>query len=235
MMSVTELFYGPVEPTLIVHPQYAGFKRPNGQLNSENPYLIFPDEAFTYRRNPYMQRNAESYTPDETAVRPGHGAMHPYQAQYYVHGGNGASTLNPNASHGAGNQNHKQAQSPARARVLQPRNALNVQTVHFMVPLCCGKCEDRVKEQLLDQDDVLRVTCDQWKQRVSVTSSIAPEKLLRRLQKIKKRSTFWPHHQSGAVKVFNGNHVKAPRHQIQKTNDDDNQVGGNDENGSLQL
>lgn len=83
--------------------------------------------------------------------------------------------------------------------------------------------------------DVLRVTCDQWKQRVSVTSSIAPEKLLRRLQKIKKRSTFWPHHQSGAVKVFNGNHVKAPRHQIQKTNDDDNQVGGNDENGSLQL
>jgi len=26
------------------------------------------------------------------------------------------------------------------------------QTVHFMVPLCCGKCEDRVKEKLLDLD-----------------------------------------------------------------------------------
>lgn len=75
-----------------------------------------------------------------------------------------------------------------------------------MVPLCCGKCEDRVKEKLLDLDDVQGVTSDQWKQNVSVTSTVAPEKLLKRVQKIKKRTTFWLQQgQAGAVQVPNNN------------------------------
>ena len=31
------------------------------------------------------------------------------------------------------------------------------QTLHFKVPLCCEKCESRVKEQLLDVDGKLRI------------------------------------------------------------------------------
>ncbi|KAG0564748.1 hypothetical protein KC19_8G136400 [Ceratodon purpureus] len=243
MMTMTELFYGPIEPTWIVHPQYPVFKRPNGHINSENPYLIYPDEAFAHRRNPYMQRSALPYTTvahDGTQVRPGHGAMHPYQAQYFVQGANGANALNFNANHGGsnGNRNQKHGQSPARAGVLQPRNAMIIQTVHFMVPLCCDKCEDTVKEQLLDLEDVQRVSCDQWKQKVTVTSAIAPERLLKRLQKIKKRTIFWPHQQSGAIKVFNGNQVKgnqAHHHHNQKVNDSENLVGSDDENSFLQL
>lgn len=121
-----QLFYGPIEPTWFVHPQYRGAKPPNGLPNNENPYLIYSDDAFTYRRNPYMQQNAVPYTnmvaQDGNAVmRPGHvGATHPYQAQYFVHG------AHPNANLSEG-QNQKQAQSPARAGVLQPRNGMNVQ------------------------------------------------------------------------------------------------------------
>ena len=81
--------------------------------------------------------------------------------------------------------------------------------------------------------DVHRVTCDQWKQKVTVTSSIAPERLLKRLQKIKKRTTFWPHHKSGVVKVFDGNRVNnidaQQQQNVQKGNDHENPVGSNDE------
>jgi len=62
------------------------------------------------------------------------------------------------------------------------------------------------------------VTCDQWKQKVTVTSTIAPEKLLARLQKLKKRSTLWPQQVAGAVKVFNGNQVKDQQAQQQQQN-----------------
>ena len=110
-----QLFYGPVEPTWIVQPQCPMFK----SSNAENPYLIFPDEAFVHRRNPYMQRNGGLYR-----MRPGHGAMYPYQAQYFVHGANG---LNSHANHGNQVHHKHQGESPVRAGVLQPRNAMNVQ------------------------------------------------------------------------------------------------------------
>jgi len=231
-MTMTELFYGPIEPTWLVHPQYRnGAKRPNGQPtnNTANPYQIYSDDAFTYRRHPYMQQNAVPYTnmvPQDGTVR---GAVYPYQAQYFVHGGN------PNVNVIEG-MNQKQAQSPARNGVLQPRNGVNMQTLHFMVPLCCQKCEDKVKDQLLDLDDVQRVACDQWKQKVTVTSTIAPEKLLARLQKLKKRSTFWPQQVAGAVKVFNGNQVnqQAQQQQNNKSNNHNESQILVDENSLVQ-
>jgi copper chaperone CopZ len=232
MMTMTELFYGPIEPTWLVHPQNRTVaKRPNGQPtnNMANPYQIYSDDAFTYRRHPYVQQNAVPYTnmvPQDGAVR---GAVYPYQAQYFVHGGN------PNAIVVEG-MNQKQAQSPAKNGVLQPWNGVNMQTLHFMVPLCCEKCEDKVKNQLLDLDDVQRVTCDQWKQKVSVTSTIAPEKLLARLQKLKKRSTLWPQQVAGAVKVFNGNQVnqQAQQQQNNKSNNQNENQILTDENSSVQ-
>ncbi|KAG0600491.1 hypothetical protein M758_11G038500 [Ceratodon purpureus] len=243
MNTMTELFYGPVEPTWIVDPQYPGYRRPNENCYG-NPYAIYSDDAYTYRRNPYVQRNAVPYTmvaPEGAHYRPvPQGMMYPYQAQYLVHGaGNGAGNGGVHGVvNGAGNVAMapvsavnqvaevqgpaKQAPSPARPGVLQPRNVVNVQTVHFMVPLCCEKCESRVKEQLLDLDDVQRVTCDQWSQKVTVTSSIAADRLLKRLQKIKKRSTFWPQQQFNGGKGSNGNQVQLQQNQKlnQVTNDE---------------
>ncbi|KAG0608783.1 hypothetical protein M758_8G131900 [Ceratodon purpureus] len=116
MMSMQELFYGPNEPTWIVHPR----------------------RRYGKRRN-----------------------------YYRIHG-----------------------QCPACASVENHMPA--VQTVLFKVPLCCDKCVRTIKEEFLSLDDVERVACDQWTQQVTITSSIDPEKLLKRLQKFKKRSTFWP-------------------------------------------
>lgn len=84
--------------------------------------------------------------------------------------------------------------------------------------------------------DVQRVSCDQWKQKVTVTSSIAAEKLLARLQKIKKRSTFWPQQVAGAVTVFNGNQVNQQQKNQTKSNLNDNENQDiNDENSSVQV
>ena len=77
--------------------------------------------------------------------------------------------------------------------------------------------------------DVQRVTCDQWKQKVTVTSAgIAPERLLKRLQKIKKRTTFWPtHHQyNTSGDVVNGTNQLMKLH---KTTDR-SQLSQDDEN-----
>lgn len=223
MMTMTELFYGPIEPTWIVHPHNPGFKRPHPNYDPHyygNPYTIYTDDALTYRRNPYMQRNAVPYTmvaPQEVAGAvyrpPGPVMAYPYQAQYFAQeGSNGTITAMAPVAQGAQvvQTPAKNAQSPARPGVLQPRNNIaTFKTVHFMVPLCCEKCENTIKEQLLDLEDVERVTCDQWKQKVTVTSSVPAEKLLKRLQKIKKRSTFWPQQEfNGAVKVMNTNQAQ---------------------------
>ncbi|XP_024358899.1 uncharacterized protein [Physcomitrium patens] len=226
MMTMTELFYGPVEPTWIVHPHYPGFKRSNGYSNNYDPYTIYSDHAYTYRRNPYTQRNAvpsASAAQEGAALRPGQGVMHPYQTQYLAHGTNAANGANfspmspaPDTNLGGESQNQNLSQT---------RNVFGVQTLHFMMPLCCCKCEDRVREQLLDLDDVQRVACDQWNQKVTVTSGLAPEKLLMRLQKIKKRTTFWPQQSSDRAKVFNGNQ------QNQKLSNNENHVSNNDKHG----
>ena len=130
-----------MEPTWIVQPQVAGNKRPNENCYGNpygNPYAIYTDDAYAYRRNPYVQRNAVPYTmvaQEGVHYRPvPQGVMYPYQAQYFVHGGgNGGGnvvTAAPGAavSHVAELQSPaKQVQSPVRPGVLQPRNVVNVQ------------------------------------------------------------------------------------------------------------
>lgn len=146
-----QLFYGPVEPTWIVHPQYPGnYRRPSENCYG-NPYAFYTDDAYTYRRNPYVQRNAVPYTmvaQDQGApYRPVPQAMmHPYQAQYFVHGGGHGGGNVAMAPVSAVNQvaevqsPAKLVQSPARPGVLQPRNVVNVQVgifpSRFMVSGC---------------------------------------------------------------------------------------------------
>lgn len=116
-----QLFYGPVEPTWIVHPHYPGFKRSNGYSNNYDPYTIYSDHAYTYRRNPYTQRNAvpsASAAQEGAALRPGQGVMHPYQTQYLAHGTNAANGANfspmspaPDTNLGGESQNQNLSQT----------------------------------------------------------------------------------------------------------------------------
>ncbi|KAH9543191.1 hypothetical protein CY35_13G050500 [Sphagnum magellanicum] len=63
--------------------------------------------------------------------------------------------------------------------------------LELRVPLCCERCEERVKESLMDMDGVEGVLCDQSNQRVTVTGDVQPQKVLKRVKKIKKRSELW--------------------------------------------
>jgi hypothetical protein len=137
-----QLFYGPVEPTWIVHPQYPGNKRPSENCYG-NPYATYTDDAYTYRRNPYVQcRNQVPYTmvaQEGGAYRPvPQGTMYPYQAQYLVHGGGNAGMAGVNQVAEVNQSPAKLIQSPARGGgVLQPRNVVNVQVgifLNFQVP-----------------------------------------------------------------------------------------------------
>jgi copper chaperone CopZ len=63
--------------------------------------------------------------------------------------------------------------------------------LELKVPLCCERCEEKVKESLLDMDGVEGVLCDQSHQRVTITGNVQPQKALRRVKKVKKHSDFW--------------------------------------------
>jgi copper chaperone CopZ len=67
----------------------------------------------------------------------------------------------------------------------------NIPIVEFKVPLCCGKCEEKVKEELENVEGVYKVVCDQHNQRVTVSSTLDPQRLLKRVKRIKKNSHFW--------------------------------------------
>lgn len=63
--------------------------------------------------------------------------------------------------------------------------------VELTVPMCCEKCQEKVKEAVEEVEGVKNVICDQYNQRVTVTGFVDPLKLLRRVKKVKKRSTFF--------------------------------------------
>lgn len=69
--------------------------------------------------------------------------------------------------------------------------SFSVPIVEFSVPLCCGKCEEKVKEELENDEGVYKVVCDLHNQRVTVSSSRDPNWLLRRIKRMKKNSHFW--------------------------------------------
>jgi copper chaperone CopZ len=97
---------------------------------------------------------------------------------------------------------------PATHRTSIDRPALNtivsnIPIVEFMVPLCCGKCEEKVKEELENAEGVYKVVCDQHNQRVTVSSTLDPLRLLKRVKRVKKNSHFW----SESTHLRNVHHV----------------------------
>lgn len=60
--------------------------------------------------------------------------------------------------------------------------------IEMKVPLCCDKCERKVRQALEDCVGVKDVICDREKNRVTVTGFVDPYKALRRVKKIKPKS-----------------------------------------------
>ncbi|CAN5963866.1 unnamed protein product [Sphagnum jensenii] len=64
--------------------------------------------------------------------------------------------------------------------------------VEMIVPMCCTKCEEKVKESLLEMEGVEQVKTDQYNHRVTVTGFVDPIRVLKRVKKIKRGSDFMP-------------------------------------------
>lgn len=60
--------------------------------------------------------------------------------------------------------------------------------IELTVPMCCAKCQEKVKEELEELDGVRDVVADQYNQRVTVTGFVDPLKALRKVKKVKKNS-----------------------------------------------
>jgi copper chaperone CopZ len=59
------------------------------------------------------------------------------------------------------------------------------------VPMCCDKCVEKVRRSLEDLEGVRDLVLDQYHQLVTIQGDVDPEKALRRVRRVKKRSKFW--------------------------------------------
>lgn len=60
--------------------------------------------------------------------------------------------------------------------------------VELLVPMCCTKCEEKVRENLLELEGVEGLVVDPTSQRVTVTGFVDPLRTLRKARKLKKDS-----------------------------------------------
>ncbi|KAL2644932.1 hypothetical protein R1flu_012519 [Riccia fluitans] len=61
----------------------------------------------------------------------------------------------------------------------------------FHVPLCCESCVQKIRKALSKNEEVENVDVDMMKSKVIVTGYLNPERILRRIRKVKKSATFW--------------------------------------------
>jgi copper chaperone CopZ len=66
-----------------------------------------------------------------------------------------------------------------------------MQHLVLRVPLCCEKCIDKVKKALYEVEGVRNVECDQAEQKVIVSGNVDPERAVRRVRRVKKKSLYW--------------------------------------------
>lgn len=60
--------------------------------------------------------------------------------------------------------------------------------LELMVPMCCSKCEEKVREALLELNGVEAVFCDPLTQRVTVSGFVDPMRALKKVRKFKKHA-----------------------------------------------
>lgn len=61
----------------------------------------------------------------------------------------------------------------------------------FHVPLCCESCVEKVRKSLSKDEGIEAVDVDMSKSKVIVTGYLNPERVLRRIRRVKKSATFW--------------------------------------------
>jgi copper chaperone CopZ len=72
-----------------------------------------------------------------------------------------------------------------------PNFGLTLPTHEFRVPMCCPKCEEKVREELSELEGVYEIFVDQVHERVSVTGFVDAYRALKKMKRIKKKSQFW--------------------------------------------
>jgi copper chaperone CopZ len=67
------------------------------------------------------------------------------------------------------------------------------QHVALMVPICCTKCAEKVKEVLWEVEGVNAVMCDRYNHKVTVTGSgyIDPVRVLKKAKQVQSKSELW--------------------------------------------
>jgi copper chaperone CopZ len=65
-----------------------------------------------------------------------------------------------------------------------PQNG-TVPALELKVPMCCDKCEEKVKEELEELDGVRSVICDRYNQRVTIVGFVDPLQALKQVKKAK--------------------------------------------------
>jgi copper chaperone CopZ len=65
--------------------------------------------------------------------------------------------------------------------------------VALMVPICCTKCAEKVKEVLWEVEGVNAVMCDRYNHKVTVTGSryIDPARVLKKARQVQSKSELW--------------------------------------------
>jgi copper chaperone CopZ len=66
-----------------------------------------------------------------------------------------------------------------------------VPVLELMVPICCTKCEQKVRELLLEVKGVSAVMCDQYNLKVTVIGNVDPLRALKKAKQVKRKSEFW--------------------------------------------
>lgn len=83
-----------------------------------------------------------------------------------------------------GPYSRSQSVYPERSRGYLP-------VLELRVPMCCDKCQEKVKEELEELEGVQDVICDQYNQRVTVTGFVDAFRALKKVKKVKKKSEFF--------------------------------------------
>jgi len=63
--------------------------------------------------------------------------------------------------------------------------------VELWVPMCCDKCERKVRKHLGFVEGVESITTDQWTKKVVVVGNVRPEFVLSRVQRDKPGAEYW--------------------------------------------
>lgn len=76
--------------------------------------------------------------------------------------------------------------------------------LELFVPMCCTKCEEKVREELLELRGVHNVMIDPQLQKVIVSGFVDPLRALKKVKKVKKKSEIWSPLYNGAASYGGG-------------------------------